>query len=118
MTDAVEALRLITRADVPHLDAHAEVRLELADERAKVDALFGREVEGEAPPVELPLGVRDLHLEIQGAGPLHGNAPRLLLFHAMGLGAGNVVARRQADGGAQRPALLLAVGGAGLALFG
>jgi hypothetical protein len=69
--DPVEALGLVAHADLLELDARAEHRREVAHELAEVDALLGREVEGDLLAVPLPLGVGELHDEAVGAHALH-----------------------------------------------
>jgi hypothetical protein len=71
-SDAVEPLGLVAYADLLQLDPRAEHRRQLADELPEVDSLLGREVEGELPPVPLPLGVGQLHHQAVGLHPLDG----------------------------------------------
>src|SRR5688500_2775893 len=77
--DAVEPLCLVTNADLLQLDAGAEERREIADEVAKVDALFGGEVEREFFPVPLPLCVGELHRQAVGTYAIHALAPRFFV---------------------------------------
>src|SRR5262244_659509 len=61
--DAVEHARDVARADLPHLDAGAELVREVAYELAKVHAVFAAEIHGHPPLARGHLDVDDLHGE-------------------------------------------------------
>src|SRR5205814_7626985 len=60
---APEHLGLVPHPDLPHLDTGLELRRELPDQLAKVDARIRREVENEPGSVEGLLDARELHRE-------------------------------------------------------
>src|SRR5436190_5937307 len=58
---AAEHLGLVAHADLAHLDAHAEVRREVADQLAEIDPRLGGVVEDQPRAVEHVLDLRQLH---------------------------------------------------------
>src|SRR5258705_13759518 len=74
---------MVAHADLPEVDPGAEERREVPYERAEVDPLLGREVDGELVPVPLPLGVAHLHDQIVAADPLDHLAPGVFLGAAV-----------------------------------
>ena len=74
--DAADAAGLLAQGNLTHLDAHAELVGEAANELAEVDPVFGRVVEQGAGAVGLVLHVAELHAQAQlahhSAGPEHG----------------------------------------------
>src|SRR2546430_16666528 len=68
---AVQPLRLVARADLPQLDPGVEQAGEVAHQRAKIDALLGREIDRQLLPIPLPLGIGDLHRERVLLHPFH-----------------------------------------------
>src|SRR3954464_13495030 len=63
--------RLIPYPDLAQLDPGAEQRGQVPDQRPEVDALVGREVDGQLVPIPLPLGVAHFHQELVGTHPLN-----------------------------------------------
>ena len=112
--DPVETPRFVADANVPHLHARAEFAFELADEVAKVDTRFGGEVDGEPSAVELPLGVRDLHVELLRSCFFDRASAHGVFVFAQQTGAFNLLAVGEAHGGAEWPRRFFAVRGAGL----
>src|SRR5262245_63893186 len=92
-----QPLGLVADADLPHPDAQAERRREIAHELPEVHTRFGRVIEDEARAVERVLDLRQLHRQPALAD--------LQLSHAMGLDLplllsqllDDVVARRTAQ---------------------
>src|SRR5262249_14941945 len=97
-THAVEALRLVTNADLLELDPRAEHRRQLAHQRAEVDSFFGREVERQLFAVPLPLGVGQLHRQLVRVDTLHGATASVVVLRAQIAGATYVVTTRQTAG--------------------
>ena len=50
---------------MPHVHARRECRFDLAHERPEIDALLGGEIHRELLAIELPLDVRDFHVEVK-----------------------------------------------------
>src|SRR5690606_13989225 len=61
--EAAQALRLVAHPDLPQLDAGLERAGHVLHESAEVDALVGREVDGELVAVPLPFRLADLHAQ-------------------------------------------------------
>ena len=76
---AAEHLRLVADANLAHLDAHPEVRGQIAHQLAEVDARLGRVIEDEARAVEHVLDLRQLHRQAALADLELRDALRLLL---------------------------------------
>src|SRR5262249_32649584 len=58
---AAEHLRLVADADLPHLDAAAEVRRQIPDQLAEIDPALGGVIEDEPRAVEHLFHPRQLH---------------------------------------------------------
>ena len=69
--------RLVADADLAHVDAHVEMRRELAHELAEVDALLGLEVEHRVLAVEQVLHRNRVHLLAGGGRHLFEHRQRL-----------------------------------------
>ena len=82
--DAVHHPRGVAGADLPHLDARAELAGEIAHEVAEVDAVLGVEVHGHPPlgPVQLDVDHLQRHLPAAGQ-PLGGGDGPLLAVAAV-----------------------------------
>src|SRR5882762_1164752 len=115
--DAVEALRLVARADLPQLDARPKQTREVAHQRPEVHPLLGGEVNRELALVPLPFGVGDLHREIVLPHTVPYSATHLFFVESQVRGRLPIFGRRQADDGARGRARLLAARAAALTLF-
>src|SRR3954453_2958073 len=74
--------RLIPYPDLAQLDPGAEQRGQVPDQRPEVDALVGREEDGQLVPIPLPLRVAHLHQKLVGAHPLNHFLADVLLRQA------------------------------------
>ena len=81
---------------MPHVHARGEAALELPDELPEVHALFGGEIAGQPTAIPLPLGVRDLHVELLQPDEFDRRLPHGVLVHAQTHGGVDLVCRRQA----------------------
>src|SRR2546430_2891014 len=68
---ALKPLGVVGRDDLPQLDPGVEQAGKVAHERAKIDALLGREIDRQLLPIPLPLGIGDLHRERVLLHPFH-----------------------------------------------
>ena len=72
--DAILHLRHVAGADLPHLDAGAELPGQVPHQLAEVDPGLGREEHGHAPAVARQLDVDDLQREPAAPGPGAGRS--------------------------------------------
>src|SRR5690606_28593977 len=79
------------------LNASPERSRQVANQLAEVDATLGREVDRQLVPVELPLGLGDLHLEAEFLNPLAGDPPDPVFVRAEHLEALEVLGARLAQ---------------------
>ena len=94
---AADHLRFVAHADLPHLDARAELRRELAHELAEIDAAFGREIEDQPRTVERLLDARELHAEAALADLQRRDPVRVTLALLVLQPHDDVVVRGEAD---------------------
>src|SRR5690606_28127828 len=100
--DAAQERRLVANADLAKLDPGAKRSCQLADELAEIDAPLRREVDRELVPVELPLGLGDLHLEAELLHLLAGDLPDPLLVGAERTGLLDFLGAREPEDAARR----------------
>ena len=94
MAKAADHARLITHADLAHVDAHMEARGELAHELAEVDALLRLEVEDRLVALEQVFHRHRMHVLVRLGGHLLEDGQRLATeplhlggaFHVLGRG--------------------------------
>src|SRR5262249_13570665 len=81
--ERADELGLVTRADLLHLDAHAQLLRDLSHQIAKIHAVFGEEVDGGFAAVETILHLNELHRKAAGANQLAQCVVRLALASAV-----------------------------------
>ena len=94
---SAEHLGFVAHADLAHLDAGVELRRQLADEVAEVDAAFRREVEDQPRAVERLLDARELHPSPRSRIFSSRDAGRLLLAVLVLQPRDDVLVRGEAD---------------------
>src|SRR6476646_9646227 len=90
-------LRFVAHADLPHLDPRAELRCQLADQFAEIDAPVGGEIEDQLRAVERLFDAGELHAEAALANLEQRDPVRLLLAMLVLHPRDDVVAGGDAD---------------------